>query len=365
MKDVEKLFITLSTSLKKTIFVIQEGGVGIALIVDRQKKLLGTITDGDIRRSILNRIPLNAKIAKVLKNKRLHHPLPTCARVGTPHEELLAIMKEKVLRQIPLLDEGGRVVELALLSEIIEEEFFLPLTAVVMAGGKGRRLLPLTEDVPKPMLLLQDRPLMEHTIEHLKNAGIRKVNISTHYKSEMIVNHFGNGDRFGVDIEYINEKEPLGTAGALSLMTKPDKPVLIINGDILTRLDFRAMFDFHKNHEAVMTVGVRKYDLEIPFGVVETDDILIKALVEKPQQAFIVNAGIYLLEPEAYDYIPKRQRFDMPELVRCLINAAQRVICFPIQEYWLDVGQSRDYRKAKRDVVAGKIGSKTEEGIRD
>ncbi len=351
MKNIKKIIIGLNTTLKKTILTLQTGGVGIALVVDDKKRLVGTITDGDIRRAVLNKVSLGTRVSKVLSLKSLHHPPPTVASVGTAPEELLRLMKEKVLRQIPLVDDQRRVRELALLSELIPDDHHpLPLTAVVMAGGKGQRLMPLTQEVPKPMLPINDRPLMEHTIEHLKNSGIRKVNISTNYKADVIVNHFGDGNKFGVDIGYINESEPLGTAGALSLMEKPTGPVLIINGDVLTQLDFRTMLDFHQSHSAMMTVGVRKYDLEIPYGVVESDDILIKDLVEKPQQAFMVNAGVYLLEPQAFEYIPRGKRFDMPDLVRCLIDATRRVICFPIQEYWIDVGKPADYQKVQKDL---------------
>ena len=335
--------------------VIQEGGVGIALVVDQSNQLVGTITDGDIRRALLNKFPLTRKIRYLLQNRSLRHPQPSTAAVGTAHDQLLEMMKEKVIRHIPIVDEEGRVVELVLLSELIEEASDLPVTAVVMAGGKGQRLFPLTRNTPKPMLLLNDRPLMEHTIAQLRKSGITRVNITTNYKSEVIMNHFVDGNKFGVEINYINEELPLGTAGSLGLMDIPDQPVLIINGDILTQLDFRAMFDFHRAHQAAMTVGVRKIDMKIPYGVVETDDIVITEFVEKPQQTFLVNAGIYLLDPLVCRYIPRGRCFDMTELVELLIKTTHRVISFPIQEYWLDIGERDHYKKAKNDVKNGKF----------
>ena len=196
---------------------------------------------------------------------------------------------------------------------------------------------------------------MEHTIEQLRKAGIAKVNITTNYKSEMIVDHFGSGEKFGVEINYVKEEQPLGTAGSLSLMDCPEGPILVINGDVLTQLDFRAMFDFHRTYNAMMTVGVRKYDISIPYGVIETKDVMITRLVEKPLEEFIVNAGIYLLEPAVHQYISKGCHCDMTDLVNVLIKANHRVISFPIQEYWLDVGRHNDYQKAKIDAQNGKI----------
>ena len=355
MKDIKKISVGVENSIKETIEAIQRGGVGIAIVVDDQQHLLATITDGDIRRAILNKIPFDSKV-EVLFNSRFKDYLkPTVVNSNTPHEEILRIMREKVLRHIPIVDSQGKVVEVAWISELIEENIFSSISAVVMAGGKGQRLHPLTKDIPKPMLLLENRPLMERTIEQLRKVGIVKVNIATHYKSEVITKHFGNGDTFGVDISYINEDQPLGTAGALGLMERPDSSVLVVNGDVLTQIDYRAMLDFHNLHKAVMTVGVRKCDFEVPYGVIEIDDIVVKDIIEKPVQSFIVNAGIYLLEPIACDYIHKNIHFDMTDLVSCLIKAKHKIICFPIQEYWLDIGHPENYQQVKEDFAAGKI----------
>lgn len=353
MKDVKKISVGTDSSIEKTILAVQRGGMGIVLVVDDERRLIGTITDGDIRRAILNKMPLDACVSKLLKYRSKDYSKPTVASVGTPHDEILNIMREKVLRHIPMVDKEGRVVELIWISELIEEEFHTSISAVVMAGGKGERMHPLTKDMPKPMLPLEKRPLMERTIEQLRRAGITKINIATHYKSEVIAQHFGNGEDFNVEINYINEDEPLGTAGALGLMEVADGPVLVINGDILTQLDFRAMYDFHSFHNAIMTVGVRKCEFEVPYGVIEINDVSVKNIVEKPVQTFIVNAGIYLLEPVAYQYIPKKQHFNMTDLVSCLIKANRKVICFPIQEYWLDIGHPMQYQQAKEDVKNG------------
>lgn len=355
MKDIKKILIGPGSSLKRAMEIIQKGGFGIALVVDSQRRLIGTITDGDIRRAILHKIKLNERVGRIFKEKLPNYSHSVSLSIDAPREEILRLMKEKFLRHIPLLDERNKVVDLALLSDFIEAETALPLTAVVMAGGRGQRLYPLTNDIPKPMLPLDNRSIMECVVEQLRKSGITKVNIATNYKSEVIVNHFGKGDKFGVDIDYINEGQPLGTAGALGLMTPQDKPILVINGDILTQLNFCAMFDFHRAYKAIMTVGVKKYEMNIPYGVIETKDVMITGLVEKPLHEFIVNAGIYLIEPDVCQYIPKGSHFDMTDLVNALIEAKQRVISFPIQEYWLDVGHHENYKQAKIDAQNGKV----------
>lgn len=355
MKDVEKLFIFKDNTIEEVIATIQRGGMGIALLVDEKRHLINTITDGDIRRAILKKIPLGGKISQILESSLVRGPGITVAQTGTSYDEILRIMKEKVLRHIPLLDEEGRVAELIWISELIEEDFHSSISAVIMAGGKGQRLQPLTNDIPKPMLPLKGSPIMARTIEQLRKSGIAKVHIATHYKSEAIVNHFGNGDNFGVDIDYVNEDQPLGTAGALGLMKKPVSTSLVVNGDVVTQLDFRMMYDFHRFHKGVMTIGVRKCEFEIPYGVIENNDVVVEKIVEKPRQTAIVNAGIYLLEPAAYSYIPKNRHFDMTDLANCLIKADYKVICFPIQEYWLDIGHFENYEQVKEDISSGKV----------
>ena len=351
MKDIEKFLVYLDSTVEEVISAIQKGGQGIAIVVDQERCPIKTITDGDVRRAILNKVRLEDKVTILFKNDSR----PVVASVKTSQDELLKMMEEKVLRQIPLLNDEGRIVELVLLSELIEERKGLSLTAVVMAGGKGKRLYPLTKGMPKPMLPVDGVPLMHRIVQQLHQAGIKKIQISTHYKSDVITNYFGDGQKLGINIDYIHEDQPLGTAGALGLMDIPTETALIINGDILTQLDFRAIYDFHQTHGAIMTVGLRKFEFEVPYGVVQTDDIHITHLVEKPLQTFLVNAGIYLIEPLVYEYIPKEKYLDMTDLISALLKAKLKVISFPIQEYWLDVGLREDYKKAQEDVKSGKI----------
>jgi NDP-sugar pyrophosphorylase family protein len=197
--------------------------------------------------------------------------------------------------------------------------------------------------------------LMEKTIRHMRRTGIKTVNVTTHYLGEAIESHFGDGARFGLKISYTDEKEPRGTAGALTLMERPSSATLVVNGDVLTDLDFSKMHGFHREHGAVMTMAVREYSLVVPYGVVETEGMMVKRVLEKPRHEYFINAGIYILEPEAFDAIPRDQRYDMTDLVDRLIEEGIPIAIFPIHEYWLDIGHFEDYRRAERDWKEGRI----------
>ena len=343
-------FVAPDATIRQTMSVINEFFIGIALVVDEARHLLGTITDGDIRRAILAGDGFDVLISELLTRKSgSPYPQPVTAPIGTEPAALLRMMQERVVRQIPLLDEAGRVVDLATLEDLLPREP-LPLQAVIMAGGYGTRLRPLTEELPKPLLLVGDRPLMEFTIERLRQAGIRRINVMTHYLAEKIINYFGDGKSWGVELNYVTEDHPLGTAGALGLMEEPDEPLLVINGDILTRLDFRAMLSFHREHGADLTVAVWHYELKVPYGVMECDGPFVRLVREKPNLSFLVNAGVYLLEPSVHHYIPNGERFDMTDLIQRLLEEKRRVVSFPVIEYWLDIGQGADYKQAQEDA---------------
>jgi len=356
--DLSALCIPSDSSIRQAIKCIDRNAHGIAIVVDEHGRLIDTITDGDIRRAILDGVnqDLPVQELKLLKQQNLQHshPAPLTAPVGTPDSQLLQLMNQANLRHIPILDEEGRVVDLALLSELARDNL-LPITAVVMAGGDGTRLRPLTEGLPKPMLPLGDQPLLERIIKQLRQAGILRVNLTTRYKGEEISRHFGDGQDFGVEIRYVEEDQPLGTAGALARLEAVDEPLIVINGDILTRLDFRAMLDFHWEHQADMTIAVWQYEHHIPYGVIETDGITITGISEKPVVQRFINAGIYMLSPRVLQLIPNNQRYDMTDLISRLIKDSYRVVSFPFSEYWLDVGQHADYERAERDLRAGKV----------
>ncbi len=330
---------------------IEANGQAIALVLDEDGRLQATVTDGDIRRAILNQADLDQPIQQLLeKTPPALGRGPVTAPQGTSPGELLRLMSEFSIRHIPIVDSSDQVLEISLLSDLIQVQQ-LPVTAVVMAGGLGSRLRPLTENLPKPMLPVAGRPVMELIIEQLRKAGIRQVNLTTHFKSEVIHDHFGDGRNFGVDIEYVEEDQPLGTAGSLSLLQESDDPLLVINGDILTKVDFRAMVDFHHEHTAEMTVAVRPHEMQVPYGVVETDGAMITGITEKPTLRHFINAGIYLLNPSVCRLVPEGEKYDMPDLIQRLINEGQRVASFPVHEYWLDIGQIQDYEQAQADAV--------------
>jgi len=352
-RKIEDFFVNEGTSIQEAMRCIDKNGKGIALVVDGEKRLIATITDGDIRRAILDGLNLNKLLSELIKKKSDSvYPEPTTALESSDKSELLRIMRKQNIRHIPLLDSNHRVTDLITFADLAPQDT-LPLQAVLMAGGFGKRLQPLTEDMPKPMLPVGDRPLMEHTIEQLKHTGIRNVSITTHYQAEKITKHFGNGEAFGVNIEYVPEVDPLGTAGALSLLQDLDEPLLVINGDILTKVDFRAMHKFHCDHSADLTVGVRLYDFKIPYGVVESSGSQVLDIKEKPEIQFLVSAGIYILEPSVLKFIPKNEYFDMPHLIRRVIDEGGQVVNFPVVEYWLDIGHHSDYEKAKNDANDG------------
>jgi dTDP-glucose pyrophosphorylase/CBS domain-containing protein len=353
-RDITKLCVGPGDPMWRAVRGIDEGSCGIVLVLSPDGELLGTVTDGDVRRALLKHVNLEMSIEQFMQTARTvsPHPQPVTAPVGTEPAALIALMTAEFVRQVPLLDDQHRVVDL------VVQEDLLPISgaalgAVIMAGGAGTRLLPLTEDLPKPMLPVDGRPMLEHIIEQLQTAGIHRVSVSTHYKPEKIIEHFGDGRAFGVELEYVNEDRPLGTAGALGLMSHPSGTQLVINGDILTQVDLRAMLSFHQEHRADMTVAVRRHAVQIPYGVVECEGVRLTDLKEKPHVPFLVNAGVYLLEPSVYEFIPNGERINMTDLIDLLLKAGRPVVSFPIHEYWMDVGQHGDYAQAQHDARRG------------
>lgn len=355
MSKLAQLVVSPDSCIREVLECIGRGAQGIALVLDDERHLIATVTDGDVRRAILAGTDLELSVRELLVQRDpSFHSGPVTAPAGTPDAALLHLMSETSLRQIPLVDDEGRIVNIALLSELVKE-YELPLRAIVMAGGYGTRLRPLTDELPKPMLPVGDRPLLEIIVKGLKEAGIRQVNVATHYKGEMIAEHFKDGQDFGVDIRYVEEDQPLGTAGALSLLEESDQPLLVINGDILTRVDFRAMLNFHREHNADLTVAVRQYEFRVPYGVIDTDGVAVTGISEKPLVRQFINAGIYLLNPAIRRLVPNGQHYDIPDLIERLLQEGRPVVCFPIREYWLDIGKSDHYDQAKVDVATGRF----------
>ncbi len=346
---VDTFSVTVDACLRDVMACIDRGARGIALVLDAEKRLLATLTDGDIRRAILAGHGLDLRVGKLLQELRRSREIhPVVLRQGSSREQIISEMKARSVRQVPLVDESDRVVDLAVLDDMVSEPA-APLHAVVMAGGFGKRLMPLTAHTPKPLLQVGDRPLIERLLKQLKTAGVSHISISTHYHAEKIEAHLGNGREFGVEVGYISEQQPLGTAGALALVAGND-PLLVINGDILTNLDFRALHSFHSEHGAAMTVAVREYGFNVPYGVVETDGLHVTGVAEKPTLKVFVNAGIYLISPSAKAFVPAGENFDMPQLITRLVKAGRRVVSFPIWEYWLDIGRQEDFERAQEDI---------------
>ena len=352
-KDVSALCILSDSSIRQAMKAMDRTAKGIILVVDEGDRLIDTVTDGDVRRAILAGTDPLLSVSELIlikqRGAKETSRVPFVAPIGTPPVELIRLMNKTGLRQIPLVDDQGRVMDLAVLSDLVRNHV-LPVNAVVMAGGEGTRLRPLTQSVPKPMLPLGDRPLLERVIAHLRNAGISSVTLTTRYKAEAISSYFGDGRDFSVDITYVKEDQPLGTAGALALLEKKEEPTLVINGDILTEVDVAAMLKFHQEHHADMTVAVREYEHRLPYGVIETDGVSVVGVLEKPVKQVFVNAGIYLLEPAVVNLIPFKRNFDMTELIGSAVELEYQVVNFPIHEYWLDIGQHADYERAKDDL---------------
>ena len=349
--ELERLLLSPDETVRAAMECIDRSQIGIALAVDVERRLLGTITDGDIRRAMLADIPLDAPVGTLLERQRDLHadrPMPLTAPVGAHPAELVTLMQRYDVRQIPLVDGDGRVESVSLLRDLVEVEG-PPLRAVVMAGGYGTRLGELTRETPKPMLPVGDRPLLERIIEQLRDAGIGHVNLTTHYRAEEITRHFGSGESLGVEIEYVSEEQPLGTAGALGLI-ESEAPILVMNGDILTRVDFKAMHRFHGEHGADMTMAVRPYESRVPYGLVELDGSRITSIAEKPLARGFVNAGIYLLNPDVCRLVSPGESLDMPQLIDRLLDDGRSVVGFPLREYWLDIGRLADYEQALADA---------------
>ncbi len=345
---LESVIIAPASSISEAIEKLDKAGTGALVLCARERELCGLLTDGDIRRAVLQGKPMSLPCVTIASLN------PVTAQQSTSMLEALHLMNEHDIHHLPVVNAQNHVVKFLLRKDLMTEGR-MDLSAVIMAGGYGKRLLPLTESVPKPMLPVGDRPLLEHVIEQLRRSGVTEVNMTTHYLPESISNHFGDGNGFGVRLNYLQEESPKGTAGGLKLMKRPGGSFLVVNGDILTGVPFQEMLMYHRRHRAEITVGVRRYEMQVPFGVVQCEDVKITSLQEKPSLSFFVNAGIYLLEPSAYDSIPEEERFDMTDLIKALLAEGRTVVGFPIMEYWIDVGRPEDYMKVQEYAKNGNI----------
>lgn len=340
MKNIEKICIGEHEPIHDVIRIIEDGEAQIALVVDEALTLVGTVTDGDIRRGLLANYPLDTPVKRIMFKEF------TTVDENVSKDDALTLMKTKVLHQIPVVNSEKKVIGIYLLDELLAPSHNSNIV-VLMAGGLGKRLMPLTDDCPKPMLKVGNKPLLENIVENFADQGFEKFYISVNYKKESIKEYFENGEKWDVSIEYLDEDAHLGTAGSLSLLPNmPDEPVIVMNADILTRIDFRSLLDFHKKNNSAGTMCVRDYTYQIPYGVVKTEDELIIDCEEKPLHKYFINAGIYVLEPLALNQIVLNKKIDMPEIFLKLLEAGHATKVFPIHEYWLDIGHQEDYARA-------------------
>jgi dTDP-glucose pyrophosphorylase/CBS domain-containing protein len=345
MQNIKDITISENTLLKDVLKIIDQSSKQICLVLDENKKLLGTISDGDIRRALLSNISLDDAIENVyFKN-------PTVANINDSKEAILNICKIKKIHQIPIVDNNYVIVGLEILDELIGTSI-KKNRVVLMVGGLGTRLRPLTDSVPKPMLHVGGKPILQIIVERFESYGFVEIIMCIGYKSNIIQDFFEDGSKFGVNIKYIHEEKRLGTAGALSFLTNEQtlkEPFFVMNGDLLTNVNFEHLLDFHLSNHSKATMCVREYDFQVPYGVVSIENGRIKTIDEKPTHKFFVSAGIYVLNPPCIDIIPKNQYYDIPSLFEKMIESNNKVISFPLHEYWLDIGQLDEYNRANQE----------------
>lgn len=327
-------------TIHEAIVCLDQAALQIVLVCDVQGRLLGTLTDGDVRRAILAGTSMTEPVTGIMQKE------PVTTSTGASRETVVRLMQSRDVRRLPVLDSGSRVVGLELIERLVELGAH-PNTVVLMVGGLGTRLRPKTETVPKPMLEVGGKPMLQRIVENFRGYGFRNFVMAVNYRGEMIEEFFGSGTRFGVQIEYVREDKRLGTAGALALLqSRPEAPFFVMNGDVLTECNFEMMLDFHAAEGAQLTMAVREYDFQVPFGVVNMADRAITSIDEKPVQSFFVNAGIYVLDPAVLAHIPADEATDMPAVVQRLIAAGASTRAFPLREAWIDVGRDEDYQRA-------------------
>ena len=343
MSNWRDALVSSSTSLRQTIEAITEGNLQIALVVDSENKLLGTVTDGDIRKAILAGKDLNITAGEAMRSQ------PITSASKTPRAAILKLMRENRIHQMPLVDEQGRVVDVLTVDDMIGAAH-KPNAVVIMAGGLGTRLHPLTEETPKPMLKVGGKPILETIIQSFIDQGFTNFFVSVNYKANIISEYFGDGSRLGAKINYLHEKSRLGTAGGLSLLP-PDvhAPIIVMNGDLLTRISVDALLDFHERESAVATMVVREDHYQVPYGVVEVDGTQIVGVEEKPIQRHLVNAGIYVISQDGLKNIPGDTFYDMPTHFAKLSANGHRTAAFPLHEYWVDIGRLDELERAQRE----------------
>jgi UDP-2-acetamido-4-(D-alanylamino)-2,4,6-trideoxy-alpha-D-mannopyranose hydrolase len=341
LKNWTKILLKPSDTLETTIQVLHAGGKRIALVVDEDKKLLGTVTDGDIRRALIKHVTMDCSVTEVMNSS------PSTALASDQSNLIMSKIKSRDLLSIPLVNKHGTLVGLETLQHLLEKKRY-DNPVFLMAGGFGTRLHPLTEIKPKPLLNVGNRPILETIINQFIEAGFHNFYISTHYKADMIREYFGDGANWGIKIEYLHEKIPLGTAGSLGLLpdNMPNLPIIMMNGDLLTKVNFEHLLDFHHQQTGLATMCIREYDFQVPYGVVTIEKQYVTGIVEKPTHKFFINAGIYVLDHKIINHVDGLTYIDMPNLLESQIENNEKVSVYPIHEYWLDIGRMDEFENA-------------------
>lgn len=341
IEDIEKFCIPGTATVRQVMEVIDRNREGIALIVDSNGKLIGTITDGDVRRFLLARRSLDEPASVMMCSS------PLTAPPDATEDVIRSLLKKYRLLNIPLVDEYGRPKRLVTVRDLLYGGDAGGI-AVIMAGGEGKRLRPLTERMPKPMVKVGERPVLENIVISLSKSGIKKQFISVNYMAELIEEYFGDGRAFDAEIQYLREQKKLGTAGALNLLPEiPTGPFLVVNGDVMTSTDLTRLVDFHRQHHSMMTVGSTQYVVNVPYGVLRLAEHHILGVEEKPNRQFFCNAGIYVIDPEVLRFIPEDSPFDMTDLLNVVVDQGLPVAAFPIHEQWIDIGKIEDLERAR------------------
>jgi dTDP-glucose pyrophosphorylase len=344
----ERVLLGPLDSIRRAIEILQAGSIQIAFVVDEDRVLLGAVTDGDVRRGLLRGIGLNGPVAEVMNIE------PVSAAFGTPSDKILDLMTARIVKQVPLLDPEHRIVGLELLDHLRRGPTEKDNPVVILAGGLGTRLHPLTVDTPKPLLKVGGQPLLELIVQRMHASGFRKLYISVNHMADRIEQFFGDGSRHGMTISYLKESKPLGTAGPLSLLpVSIDLPCIVMNGDLLTKVGFESMLEFHREGEFDLTIGVKEYPFQVPFGVVVTSEDRVLEFQEKPMETRTINAGVYVLSPDVIRTVPANDHYDMNQLIESQLSQPSRKVgAFLIHEYWTDIGTAADYQQAEWDFHA-------------
>ena len=340
-KDLSKFIVSENASTFKVMEVIQNGAVQIALVV-KDNKLIGTISDGDIRRNILKKGSLENQAKNIMRKN-----FKFINTKENSNEAKKKMIKEKI-NQMPILDDKGNLIDLILLNDLFNKED-ISNHIVIMAGGKGKRLRPYTENCPKPMIKINGKPILEIILDQCIENGFCNFHFSVNYLKEQIINYFQDGSKWNVSINYLIENEPLGTAGSLKLLPEQKQPIIILNGDLLTRLNLNRILEFHNDHDGSATLGVRNFSEKIPYGVVEIDGTKLKSFEEKPTFSYLVNAGVYILDPSLLSLLNDEEYIDMPELLQKAKSLNHIINVCPIHEYWLDIGKPEFLKKANNE----------------